>query len=72
MIYHTSQTASADELCGRAEWTLDHAMNVGFERLLTEQEQYLEDFWRRSDVIVQGVRSARTKREPVRDSVCEA
>ena len=62
MIYHTSQTASADELCGRAEWTLDHAMNVGFERLLTEQEQYLEDFWRRSDVIVQGVRSARTKR----------
>ena len=23
MVYHTSQTASAGELCGRAEWTLD-------------------------------------------------
>ena len=65
MIYHTSQTASAEELCNRAEWTVDHAMSVGFEGLLADQEQYLNDFWRRSDVTVQGVRPERTKRSTV-------
>jgi len=31
MVYHTSQTASAEELCGRAEWTLDRCR--GFLRV---------------------------------------
>ena len=30
MVYHTSQTASAEELCGRAEWTLDRVVRQGF------------------------------------------
>src|SRR5215468_2746498 len=47
MVYHTSHTASAEELCGRAEWTLDRVINQGFEQLLASQEQYLDDFWRR-------------------------
>src|SRR3954463_13846573 len=38
MIYHTSQTASAEDLCGRAEWTMDRVMDQGFEQLLTSQE----------------------------------
>jgi alpha,alpha-trehalose phosphorylase len=65
MVYHTSQTASAEELCGRAEWTLDRVMNQGFQQLLASQEQYLDDFWRRSDVQVRDVREDRTKRSTV-------
>src|SRR5262244_3051419 len=65
MVYHTSDTASAEELCGRAEWTLDRVMNQGFEQLLASQEQYLGDFWRRSDVQVRDVREDRTKRSTV-------
>ena len=30
MVYHTSPTASAEELCGRAEWTLDRVATQGF------------------------------------------
>jgi alpha,alpha-trehalose phosphorylase len=65
MVYHTSHTASAEELCGRAEWTLDRVMNQGFQQLLASQEHYLDDFWRRSDVQVRDVREDRTKRSTV-------
>src|SRR6516165_9593467 len=65
MVYHTSQTASAEELCGRVEWTMDRVMNQGFQQLLTSQEQYLDDFWRRSDIRVRDVREDRTKRSTV-------
>src|SRR5262247_4649817 len=65
MVYHTSQTASSEELCGRAEWTLDRMMHQGFQQLLTAQEQYLEDFWRRSDVRVRDIREDRMKRTTV-------
>ena len=40
-------------------------MNQGFEQLLASQEQYLDDFWRRSDVQVRDVREDRTKRSTV-------
>src|SRR5262249_18133882 len=56
MVYHTSRTASAEELCGRAEWTMDRITAQGFAPLLAEQEQYMHDFWRRSDVRVRDVR----------------
>ncbi|MBV9616082.1 MAG: glycoside hydrolase family 65 protein, partial [Ktedonobacteraceae bacterium] len=65
MVYHTSQTASAKELCGRAEWTMDRAVALGFNELLTAQEQSLADFWRRSNVRVTGLREKRTKRSTV-------
>src|SRR5207237_10389286 len=65
MVYHTSQTASAEELCGRAEWTVDRVMAQGFQQLLSSQEQYMDDFWRRSDVRVKDVREDRTKRSTV-------
>jgi len=65
MVYHTSKTASTDELCGRAEWTLDRVTAHGFKQLLTSQEQYLDDFWRRSDVRVRNVREDRTNRSTV-------
>ena len=62
MVYHTSPTASSEELCGRAEWTMDRVMHQGFQPLLTAQEQYLDDFWRRSDVRVRDIREERTQR----------
>ena len=65
MVYHTSQTASAEELCGRAEWTMDRVVNQGFHQLLASQEQYMGDFWRRSDVRVRDTREERTKRSTV-------
>src|SRR4051794_33282638 len=65
MIYHTSQTASAEELCGRAEWTTDRIMNQGVEQLLLSQEQYMNDFWRRSDIRIRDTREDRTKRTTV-------
>ena len=65
MVYHTSQTASAEELCGRAEWTMDRIVSQGFPQLLASQEQYMEDFWRRSDVRVKDIREDRTKRSTV-------
>jgi alpha,alpha-trehalose phosphorylase len=65
MVYHTSPTASPEELCGRAEWTMDRVITQGFEQLLVSQEQYMEDFWRRSDVRVRDIREDRTKRSTV-------
>jgi alpha,alpha-trehalose phosphorylase len=65
MVYHTSQTASVEELCGRAEWTMDRIVNQGFQQLRATQEQYMDDFWRRSDVRVRDVREERTKRSTV-------
>ncbi len=50
ITYHTSRRTPPEELCSRAERTLDRAVNHGFEDLLTFQRQYLDDFWQRSDV----------------------
>jgi alpha,alpha-trehalose phosphorylase len=65
MVYHTSQTASAEELCGRAEWTMDRVVTQGFQQLLASQEQYMDDFWRRSDVRIKDIREDRTRRSTV-------
>lgn len=65
MVYHTSQTASPAELCGRAEWTLDRVVSLGFGQLLAAQQQYMDDFWRRSDVQIKNIREDRFKRSTV-------
>jgi alpha,alpha-trehalose phosphorylase len=65
MVYHTSATASAEELCGRAEWTMDRVTRGGFQPLLAAQEQFMSDFWRRSDVRIKDVREDRAKRTTV-------
>src|SRR6476660_1539811 len=65
LVYHTSQTVSAEELCGRAEWTLDRVVTQGFRELLASQEQYMDDFWRRSDVRIKDIKEDRTKRSTV-------
>ena len=65
MVYHTSDRASAEELCGRAEWTLDRLVARGFQDLLASQERYMDDFWSRSDVRVRAVREDWAKRSTV-------
>ncbi len=52
IVYHTSDMASAEDLCVCADWTMDRVVAQGFEELLASQEQYLEEFWSRSDVRV--------------------
>jgi alpha,alpha-trehalose phosphorylase len=65
IVYHTSRTATSEELCGRAEWTLDRVRAQGFPQLLAAQEEYLDDFWRRSDVRVRDLREDHLKRSTV-------
>jgi alpha,alpha-trehalose phosphorylase len=65
IVYHSSEQASPEELCGRAEWTMDRIVNQGFQRLLVSQEQYMEDFWRRSDVRIKDISELRTRRSTV-------
>jgi alpha,alpha-trehalose phosphorylase len=65
MVYHTSQTASPEEVCGRAERTTDRVMQQGFQQLLDAQRQYMDEFWRRSDVRATDTRKDRVKRTTV-------
>jgi alpha,alpha-trehalose phosphorylase len=48
--YHTSRTAPPNEMCARVERTVDRAIADGFSNLLRGQEEYMRDFWERSDV----------------------
>ena len=65
MSYHTSHTASFEEVDDRVERTLDRAVTMGFSSLQTGQEEYMDEFWRRSDVQVTGISESRTKRSNV-------
>jgi alpha,alpha-trehalose phosphorylase len=52
--YHTAHTVPARELCDRAERTLQRAIEIGVPALMAQQGEWLDDFWRRSDVEVEG------------------
>lgn len=52
ITYHKSKTQPPEELCERAEWTLDRAVDHGFENLLEGQREFLGEFWERSDIQV--------------------
>lgn len=54
LTYHTSRGVPVEELCDRAERTLDRAVHDGFGELVVGQRAYLDDFWRRSGVEVEG------------------
>src|SRR5215210_4177551 len=49
ITYQTTRTAPPEELCERAERTLDHAVKLGFPALLQEQQEALDAFWSTSD-----------------------
>jgi alpha,alpha-trehalose phosphorylase len=54
--YHTSRAVPAAELVDRAGRSLDRAKRDGFEALADAQRAYLDDFWERADVRVDGPR----------------
>ena len=54
ITYHSSRRSQAQELCQRSERVLDRAVHHGFDDLLQSQRCFLDDFWSRSDVVVDG------------------
>lgn len=52
--YHTARMVPARELGDRAERTLERAVELGVAELFTEQRDWLDDFWARSDVELGG------------------
>lgn len=63
LTYHTCDRSSAQELCERADRTLDRAFRLGFDDLLAGQRQYLDEFWQRSDVQIEGYPDAHPSTE---------
>jgi alpha,alpha-trehalose phosphorylase len=61
MVYHTSKTATANEVGRRAEWTLDRVMRRAFHNCCVNRNSNLDGFWRRSDVQASNVRTERTR-----------
>jgi alpha,alpha-trehalose phosphorylase len=61
MVYHTSKTADADEIRRQADWTLDRVASEGFAKLLGDQEEYMREFWRRSDLQMSNVKAERAR-----------
>ncbi len=57
IAYHTSRSAPSQELSERAGRTLDHAKSEGIDALVAGQRDYMETFWSRSDVKIDGVHS---------------
>ncbi len=52
--YHTSRTTATRQLSDRCRRTLDRAVRDGFDELVTAQRSFLDDFWARSDVRIEG------------------
>ncbi|HSK23877.1 MAG TPA: glycosyl hydrolase family 65 protein [Egicoccus sp.] len=54
--YHMSRSVPPRELVDRSRRTLDRAVHEGYDHLRETQRAYLEDFWYRADVQVEGPR----------------
>ncbi len=54
LSYHTSGTASCQELCFRTEMTLDRGLRRGFANLLADQREYMDRFWYNCGVEIAG------------------
>ncbi len=54
MAYHHEAAQAPEELCARAERTLQRALDTGFEELAREQRAAMDDFWSHADVEVEG------------------
>jgi len=56
--YHTSRTVPPGELVNRCRRTLDRVRYEGVERQFDDQEAWLDGFWERSDVEIEGQAAA--------------
>ena len=54
--YHNSSPVpSIEDLADRADRTLDRAVYYGFDKIAQLQKDYLQEFWRKSDIKVTGM-----------------
>jgi alpha,alpha-trehalose phosphorylase len=54
LAYHFAKDCEVEELCNRAERTLDRNKELGAPRLFEEQRAHFDDFWERGDVEIEG------------------
>jgi len=54
ITYHTSRSTEPEELCDRANRSLDRTVRRGYEALCAGQKERVDEFWRRADVRVAG------------------
>nr|WP_297428569.1 glycosyl hydrolase family 65 protein [uncultured Actinotalea sp.] len=52
--YHTSRSVPARELVNRCRRTLDRVREEGVEQQFIDQRAWLDEYWERSDVVVDG------------------
>ena len=52
--YHTSRGVPPRELADRVGRTLDRGVAMGWDRVVESQRSYMDAFWERSDVVVEG------------------
>lgn len=52
--YHTSRGVPAREIVDRCRRTLDRSREEGIEAIFARQRSWLDDFWERSDVRIEG------------------
>lgn len=64
MTYHSSRRAATAELATRAERTIDRVVDEGFEALVRGQGEFMDDFWRRSDIFIRGNTEAAGRHKP--------
>ncbi len=58
VAYHSSSGVPAEELADRCERTIARARKAGPEQIRTEQRAWLDDYWARTDVEIEGDPSA--------------
>jgi alpha,alpha-trehalose phosphorylase len=54
IAYHTSSTVPTTELADRTNRTLDRISEAPIEEVFEAQRAWLDDFWRRADVVIPG------------------
>ena len=54
VAYHTSRSVPPVELLERCDRTLDRAVDRGHEELHADQREWLEAYWQRCDVVIDG------------------
>jgi alpha,alpha-trehalose phosphorylase len=54
VAFHTSHSVPPSELANRCHRTLNRVVTEGFDKVFEDQREWLDDFWKRSDVQVEG------------------
>ncbi|WP_430591857.1 glycoside hydrolase family 65 protein [Humidisolicoccus flavus] len=54
IAYHSSNGVPTHELADRCDRTLDRANEQGTEVIFAEQRAWLDEYWKRSDVVIEG------------------